>query len=386
LAFNNLIEKIWFFYIIKYDMMVHYKYNHLTLKTIGGIKMKKWLSWVLFLFFLGSVIFFWGCGGKKVDLKGSSALLTLIPEEAAGIFSINFRKLTKLDMYDKLIADMEKEENEPVDEVFADYQDFIDKTGIDPKTDLFALTVGMFGDIDMMRKAGEGGKNDIVVVIDLKYDPDKILNVVKSKAEKFEEEKYSDKLIYQFMEKHGQKMALAFINEQTIAFGKIKRVKQVIDLSSGKGKNILANKGMEKYLKELKSDSVLSFLFDFPEELKSSQQEGSPFKMDLSKAEAFLGYIDHDGSAWVGDIKLMSFDEKSNKEIVTMLNGLKGMGALAGPEVAELISNIQLTAEADHIKLSFSLSNELLEKLRDKAKEKKEGLQKFSDNEEEITE
>ena len=59
---------------------------------------------------------------------------------------------------------------------------------------------------------------------------------------------------------------------------------------------------------------------------------------------------------------------------------------VAGPEVAELISNIQLTAEADHIKLSFSLSNELLEKLREKAQEKQKGIQEFSDNEEEITE
>jgi hypothetical protein len=358
--------------------------NLFCIKTIGGVKMKKWLSSVLILFFLSSVLFFWSCGGEKADPKGSSALLTLIPEEAAGVFSMNFKKLSGLDIFDKLIADMKKEKNEPVDEVFANYQDFVDKTGIDPKTDLFALTVGMFGDIEMMRKAGEDGKNDIVVVVDLKYDPDKIINIIKSKGVQFEQEKYGAASIYLFTEKKGQRMALSFINETTLALGNIKRVKQVIDLSSGKGKNILANKRMAKYLKEIKSGSILSFLFDFPEELKSSQQEGSPFKMDLSKAEAFLGYVDHDGSAWIGDIKLMSFDEKSNKEIVTMLNGLKGMGALAGPEVAELISNIQLTAEADHIKLSFSLSNELLDKLREKAKEKKEEYQKFDEGGEEF--
>jgi len=348
--------------------------------------MKKWLASFLVLFFLSSTIFFWGCGGKKADLKGTSALFSLIPDEAAGILSVNFKKLTRLDIFDKLVADMKKEKPEVADEIFTSYQDFIDKTGIDPKTDLYALAVGLFGDVKMMGRSGEDVNEDMVAVIDLKYNQDKILNVIKMKGVNFTEEKYSNAVLYKFTAKQSQMMALTFINEKTIAFGKADRVKTVIDLSSGKGKNIFDNEKKKSYLNDLKANSVLSFMFDFPEELKSSQQEGAPFKMDLSKAEAFLGYIDFDGSAWSGEIKLMSFNEEGNKQIVNMLNGLKGMGALAGPEVAELINNIQLTSEANHIKLSFSLSNELLEKLREKAKEKKKGFTEFDDTEEETTE
>ena len=119
---------------------------------------------------------------------------------------------------------------------------------------------------------------------------------------------------------------------------------------------------------------MVSFVFDLPEKVRKPQGEGTPFQVDLSKAEAVIGFIDYERDNWLGEIKLHSKDEESNKQIVTVLNGLKGMGALAGPEVAELVGNINLTATDEHIKLDFSVSNELLEKLKQKAAEKSKGM------------
>jgi hypothetical protein len=51
---------------------------------------------------------------------------------------------------------------------------------------------------------------------------------------------------------------------------------------------------------------------------------------------------------------------------VSTLNGLKMMAAAGGPEVEELVKNLDLKASADSVKLKVTLTEELLEKLKTK--------------------
>ena len=67
---------------------------------------------------------------------------------------------------------------------------------------------------------------------------------------------------------------------------------------------------------------------------------------------------------------MVSHEEEANKQIVNMLNGIKGMGAIAGPEIAEILNEINLSSSADNIELTFSIPNELLKKVQKKAEEK----------------
>jgi hypothetical protein len=60
-----------------------------------------------------------------------------------------------------------------------------------------------------------------------------------------------------------------------------------------------------------------------------------------------------------------------------MLNGLKALGAMGAskePELGQLLNGIQLSSAADHVKLTFSLSEELLNKLGAKAKDKAQSM------------
>jgi hypothetical protein len=54
----------------------------------------------------------------------------------------------------------------------------------------------------------------------------------------------------------------------------------------------------------------------------------------------------------------------------TSLDGLKGFGAMAGPEFTELVNSISISASPENLTISISISNELLEKLKKKAKKK----------------
>lgn len=327
--------------------------------------MKKLTTKLSVLFILIFFLIFSGCGKKSGTISnGKTNLLSLIPENASGIFSINLEKITKLENFDKIVNKIDKEEKKPSLKTFKNYQDFIEKTGIDPKKDLYSIALGLYDDI--------GEKNsDIALVINLNYNEDKILDIFKKENKNFYEEKFKKYAIYKFLDEKKREMCFSFINKKIIGFGPATRVKQIIDLFKGNGKSILTDEKKKSYLNNFNPQSVFSFVFDFPEKAKKSEaQKGSPFKMDFSKAEILWGEVDFEENVWTGKIKLVSHDEESNKQIVNVLNGIKGMGAMAGPEIAEILNKINLSSSADNIELSFSIPNELLKKVQKKAEEK----------------
>jgi hypothetical protein len=316
-----------------------------------------------------------GCGEKtKADKPSVQGLLTLIPQDATGLVVANLGAITQLDMFKKKIeewkaGEMPADNDFMKEEIFKDYQDFVDKTGINPETDLHGLVMAFFQPIGMRSTETDA---DVLAVVNLKYDKDKLLGMIKEKEEKLEEEIYEGFTIYKGKDDDGKDMAFSFVSDELIALGRELRVRGLIDLKAKGGDNILANDKFKTHLEGIGADSLAYFVFDFPEELKQPQQEGSPFNMDLSKAELLLGWFGYSGGTWNGEIKLISMDEEANKQIANLLNGFKGMAAMGGPEVAELINNVNLTSSADNIRLTFSVSDELLEKLQKKMTEKKD--------------
>jgi hypothetical protein len=104
---------------------------------------------------------------------------------------------------------------------------------------------------------------------------------------------------------------------------------------------------------------------------------GGMMPVDLSKAEAFTAVADFKNKTLSGELRLISYNEAGNKQIADMLNGLKALGAMGAakePELGELLNGIQLSSAADHVKLVFSLSEELMNKLGDKAKDKAKSM------------
>lgn len=333
--------------------------------------MKKLNVFFPVLLIIVAILNFPGCGSKaKSVTSGVENLLSLIPENATGIFTMNLKKIVQLDLFKEKMLELKTAEMDKEEEFFKDYNEFIEKTGIDPEKDLDSMVLAMFSSIDFKKSENK----NFVAVLNLKYEKEKILNFIEEKGESPKTDDYQGQALYHFSTKKGDKITLSFFQENRLVFGENDHVKQVIDLSRNKGKNIQDNPRLKPLFKQLKTDSMASFFFDFPENLKESQPEGTPFKMDLSKAETLLGFVDHENSTWEGEIKLISKDEESNKQVVNLLNGLKGMAALAGPEVSELVSNINLSSSAENIKLTFSIGDELLKKLQAKAKEKSEGL------------
>ncbi|MCK4943353.1 MAG: hypothetical protein KAS65_07245 [Candidatus Aminicenantes bacterium] len=338
--------------------------------------MKKLFGLLTTLVMIFGLLGFSGCGkSTTADLSGVKDLLAFIPENATGVFTINLKKITRMDVFKEQLEKSQTEPGMKEKEFFHNYQEFIEKTGVDPEKDIDTMVIAMFKSFNMKMDSNKG----VAGIISLNYDKDKVLNFIKEKTGEYTVESHGDQTIYNFTSSKNNTVSLSFLNNKFITFGENAYVKGIIDLKQKGGKSLLDNVKLKPYINEIQSGKVIHFVFGFPKELKESQPQGTPFKVDLSKAETLVGFIDHENQAWSGEIKLISPDEESNKQIVNLLNGLKGMAALAGPEVSELVSNINLTSSVEDIKLTFSLTDELLKKLQAKAKEKASGFMQQSE-------
>lgn len=309
---------------------------------------------------LSTLLMIPGCGGEKAPAGrgGEMELFSLLPDNAAGVFSVNFKKMAQLDFFDKMIKEAEKKEPKKPGELFENYQDFVNKTGIDPKKDVHAMAFGLYGPLGTKEP-------DTVFLANLNYTQNTILTLIKEKAPGYAEETYEGVGIHKFKDEKGSDMALSFLSENIIAAGRPDFLKKVIDLHKGKGQSIIANETMKPHFNKIKSGAIATFIIGLPQEVKKVHDSGM-FKIDLTKAEAVVGYFDNAGKTWTGEITMISHNEEANQQLVSTLNGLKMMAAAGGPEVEELVKNLDLKASADSVKLKVTMTEELLEKLSSK--------------------
>jgi hypothetical protein len=326
----------------------------------------------MFTFTLMSLFVMTGCGGEKPGDTGPAApsavenkLFSLLPADSAGVFSINIKKLTHLEFFDKMIKEAEAK---PVDSdsPFDSYNDFVAKSGIDPKKDIYGMAAAIYGPI------GPAANPDVVVVVQMNFDQNMLLRLMKAQGEKYAEETYKDVAVYNFKDSKGKDMSMAFVAGDVLAAGYPAGLKKVIDLSKGEGQSALQNNLLKGYMQKFDTNAILSFAMQFPEAEKKVR-DGGMFKFDLSKAEALVGHVDYSGGEWQGKLVLVSHNPEGNDQLVSTLNGMKMMGAALGPEIAELLTNMDLSAKSDSIVLKITISDELLEKLQ-KFSEKQKGM------------
>jgi hypothetical protein len=336
--------------------------------------MKKFLTTTSMMVLVLSFFLIAGCGeagdaGAPADVTTTTAveggggevnLLSMLPDSASAVIFVNFKEVSKLEFFDKMIKEPKDEPAEP-GEMFKDYQDFVNKTGIDPQKDIYSMAVAVLG------KLGPGDP-DAVMVANLNYDKDKIMAILKQENVEFIEEMYKGITVRKVKEE-GKEDAFAFINDSFIAGGKISGVKQVIDLSKGEGRNIMANAKLKPYIQ--KFSGLISFVVDFPEDAKKVHNTPMGGTVDLTQAEVIVGDFNYSGDAYSGEIALVCPNQEANNQMVTVLNGLKGMGGMMGPEVGELLAKINIAAAADKVTMSFDIPEALLKKVQEKMKQKK---------------
>ena len=319
-------------------------------------------------------------GGTACKKKGGAAdtgkLIALLPSGAQVVMGFDFHRFAQLPVYDKITA--EKPDHPAGDKLFDDPEEFRQKTGIDLKKDVNTFVVGMYGLPDR-------NSPDWAAVASVNYDPAKVEKTLAEKKENLTTETYGGKTVYLIKEKAqpadalGQvkppeEVAMVLLNPATIVLASPARIHAVIDLAQGKGSSMAADATLKKHLAGVKQDGLFWLVMgQLPDSMKKKPAAGGMFSPDLSRAEALVGSVDFQNATLSGEFRLICPDENANKQLESMLNGLKGMGAMLSakePDLGELLNKITITASAADLKLTFALPEALLNRLGEKAKNK----------------
>jgi hypothetical protein len=124
---------------------------------------------------------------------------------------------------------------------------------------------------------------------------------------------------------------------------------------------------MKKNLPQGKDRPIFFAMVQLPEEVRTMPQSSQlPVKLDFSKAETLVAFVDFKNDEWNGEIKIISPNPEGNQETASSLNTMKGFGALAGPEVSEVLNKITISSSDENIKIGFSITTDMIEKLKKK--------------------
>jgi len=319
---------------------------------------------ILFVFVLTAVSLFTLTGCKKSQ---AGETMALVPAEATGVIDINFKKFSQLEFFDKWIKESESKKAEIFSGIFTNYQDFVNKTGIDLKKDIRSVGMAVLG------KSGFSAMDqNMVVLANLNSKNDKLEGFLKTQGDKVVPESYNGETIYKFKTEDtpGKEVGLTVIKGITVVFGTPEGVRKVADVAEGKSKSIKENLSLKPYLEKMNPEMIFSFAFIIPDEAKKVSDMGL-VKLDFSKSEAITGYGNYMDKTWKGLIQLICKNEPINQQLAGSLNSVKSMGAIAGPEFAELVNKITITATSESVKIDISIPDELIEKIKNKMQEKK---------------
>lgn len=304
-----------------------------------------------------------GCG--QDGSGGNKKLLSLFPGDAAGIVSLDFKSLSSFirkDIFDSIIKEAEKKKPGETEKNF-DYKEFVAKTGIEPHKHVHGIVFAFFEDLD--RIAEKQGIPDILILVNLDFDSEKLLSRIKEKNKTTEESFNGFSLL---IDRENQNMAVSFLDAGTMAIGAPEILKKVISRFKQTDPPPLPDTGLTPYIKAFKPGVFASFALEIPGSARKLHEAGM-YQVDLSKAEMLSGHLHISGDtpittgAFSGRIELIRHDETLNKQLLTILNGVKAMAALGGPEAAEAAKHINLDADAEKVSLAFSFSTEIVEKL-----------------------
>ena len=113
-----------------------------------------------------------GAEAPKAGTAKAEDILKLIPVDVNGVIFVNANRAMSTEFADKIIKE---------DENYQKYLEFVEKSGIDPQKDIYYVAVGIAGEM-----GGEDQKG--MAVVNMKYDADTLLGLVREKMAEEEQE------------------------------------------------------------------------------------------------------------------------------------------------------------------------------------------------------
>ena len=319
---------------------------------------------VLFLALFSFIACTKEAAAPKAGTAKASDMLGMLPADVQGVFFVDVNKAMSTEIATKMI-----QENED----YQKYQEFVEKSGLDPQKDIYYVAAGVMGEL-------EGENSEGVGVINLKYDPETMLGLIKEKVaeegQEIQEEQYEGVTLYKASWEEGEPGAFAFIDDSNAVIGNEMPVKSVLDVLAKKKDNLYKNEKLSALIDKTNKDAMVWGAFVIPPEAMEEAAAANPMMGALKSINAIALYFDYKDKTVIVEIMAMGPDAESNKQVADALLGIKSFGAMAAgekPEIGELLNAIQITSGDDHVKIYASIPEELIQKLQpEKPKEEEE--------------
>lgn len=314
---------------------------------------------VLFMMTLGFI----SCGqsgGPKAGTAKGDDILKIFPAEADGVFFLDMKRAMEAEFIQKAIAEDE------------DIQALIQKTNIDPAKDIFYLA-GAF----VQKSEGEDRERGAVVV-NLKYDKDLLLPLIREKTaeegQELTESDYEGFTLYSTWAE-GKEASFSFIDDSNIVIGNPDQVQSVIDVIQKKKDNVFKNAALADLISKTDKQALLWGAIRFKPETLDSMTSENPMFQDLAGIQSASVTFDYKNQNYMGQIKLMGGDEAKNKQIAEFLTGIKAFGAMLSgekPEFGEILNSIEITSGPDNVQIMVAIPEEILAQLQNDMKSKED--------------
>lgn len=309
------------------------------------------------------VVFGFSSCAKATAPKAGSAkatdLLSLLPRDSRGVIVIDINRIMQTDAAAKAIAESDKK---------AEYDEFVKTAGVDPQKDVYFLVAAVFGDLGQKEMDGVG-------LVNLKYQKEKLLALLQKERGELTTEEYSGVTVYKAAAT-GEKKPVSgvFLDESNILFGTDAAVRKVIDVHQKKADNVWKNEAVSSLLKGMNTSAMFWAGFSVPADAMKEASSQNPMLGAFSDIRSLIISFDYRDKNVLAEIKAMSPDEAKNKQMADALNSFKALGAGAAakePLVGDLLNKIEIGSASDHVKISASIPEALIESLRQKMKVKK---------------
>jgi hypothetical protein len=288
----------------------------------------------------------------KAGSATAESLIRLLPKSSMGVFAVDVHRGMAAPSVSKMLQDPQAKEK---------YDEFVKMAGIDPMKDVYFVVMGLTATPNATSQ--EGG-----VIVNLRYNKDSFLAVMKDKAPEFQSESYNGVTIYSNLDGSETKPSTraAFLDDSNILFGSEAGVKGIIDVHQKKAESVMQNTGMAGVLKKVDKAALAWGVFSLPPDLVQKGIESVPQLKVLEGVTALTMSFDLRLANYIADIRTAGGTKEQNDTLASTLNGLKGLGAMLAaqePAAGDLLNAIEITSGQDFVRLYISVSEEAMDKL-----------------------
>jgi hypothetical protein len=310
----------------------------------------------VFALTLGLILLGSSACGPKVGAPAGAAkpedVLKYLPQNSQGVFFVDIHRAMATEVTEKFLND---------DDTLSKYQEFVQKSGIDPKEDIFYAAIAIL--------SGNLGENqEGAAVINMRYDKDKVLALIEEEGkEEIKTEEYNGFTMYTTEKEEGEN-AWSFLDASNIVVGNTESIKTCIDVMQKSKENVLKNAELADVLKRTDKNTLFWGAMLIPQEEVAKATEGNARLKPLENLKALILNFDYKNAAILVKIKAESDNPDGNKQIADLLNGLKAMGAMMipedKPELGDLLSSITVSFGDDFVMIEANLPEEVIESLK----------------------